>query len=87
MWQPTATETMAIYHWNKSEFCYREREMPGEVDTVFALNKHFKSTPNISFKPPFLTSQEMWLLRDFIEAKVKNTSLAFNKKLLQTGYF
>lgn len=30
MWQPIATETMAIYHWNKSEFCYRESKMPGE---------------------------------------------------------
>lgn len=45
MWQSTATETLAIYRWNKSEFCYRERERPGERDTMqgtpFVLRKQY----------------------------------------------
>lgn len=34
MWWSTAAETLAIYHRNKSEFCYRERERPEEHDTM-----------------------------------------------------
>lgn len=34
MWQTTASETLAIYHWNKSEVFYREREKTKEDYTM-----------------------------------------------------